>query len=131
MVILDTCALIFDALTPGKLSRKAKHAIEDGELKNQLACSDISLWEVAMLIKKGRLDPGTDGLSFIKLMLSARGIRVLPINPEIAQLSVSCGDFAHHYPADRIIAATALHHKGMLITCDNHLRFVVGLKIVW
>lgn len=131
MVILDTCALIYDALAPNKLSSKARQAIADGEVKNQLACSDISLWEVAMLIKKGRLDPGTDGLSFIRLALSARRIQVLPINPDIAELSVSYADFIHHDPADRIIAATALHHKATLVTCDKHLKTIKGLKIVW
>lgn len=131
MLILDTCALIFDALAPDKLTPKAKHAIDDGERKKRLACSDISLWEVAMLIKKGRIDPGTDGLSFIKLMIAARGLQVLPIIPDIAQMAVSHSGFAHSDPADRIIAATTIHHKGALVTCDKHLQSVKELNIIW
>ncbi len=131
MVILDTCAMIFDALTPDRLSTKAKNAIDEGEGKKNLACSDISLWEVAMLIKKGRLNPGTDGLSFISLMLSARGVRVLPIKPDIAYIAASHSGFVHSDPADRIIAATTIHHKGILVTCDNHLRSVKELNIIW
>ena len=131
MVILDTCAMIFDALAPDRLSTNAKHAIDAGERKKRLACSDISLWEVAMLIRKGRIEPGTDTLSFIKLMLTARGLQVLPINPDIAQMAVSHSGFAHSDPADRIIAATTIHHKGTLVTCDKHLRSVKELNIIW
>ena len=45
MIILDTCALIFDALAPEKLSSKALRAVENGEKQDILACSDISLWK--------------------------------------------------------------------------------------
>ena len=58
MLILDTCVLIYDALAPEQLSRRAAKAI--ARASDNLAISDISLWEVAMLIEKGRLDPGTN-----------------------------------------------------------------------
>lgn len=131
MLILDTCALVYDALTPERLSAKALRAIEEGERKGKLACADISLWEIAMLIGKGRLDPGTDCRSFLDLLLSARRIRTLPVTAEIACLSVSHQAFAHHDPADRLIAATSLHHRGTLVTCDERLLGVEGLKTLW
>ena len=131
MILLDTCALVFDALAPERLSAEALRAIEEGEGNGSLACCDISLWEIAMLVAKGRLDPGTDALSFLKLVLAARVIRLLPITPEIAGISANDDLFAHHDPADRIIAATALHYGGSLVTCDQALRAVKGVKIVW
>ena len=131
MILLDTCALVFDALAPERLSAEALRAIEEGENNASLACCDISLWEIAMLVAKGRLDPGTDALSFLKLVLAARVIRPLPITPEIAGISANDALFAHHDPADRIIAATALYHGGSLVTCDQALRAVEGLNITW
>ena len=131
MIILDTCILIYDALTPERLSGKALRAIEDGEESGRLACADISLWEIAMLIGKGRLDPGTDCRTFIDMVLAARGIQAIPVTPEIACLSVNHAAFAHHDPADRLIAATTLHGKGTLVTCDERLLQVKGLKTVW
>lgn len=131
MIVIDTCILIFDALTPERLSSKARKAIETGEASGRLACADISLWEVAMLVAKGRLDPGVDCRTFIELMLAARGVRTIPINPEIASLSVNHGAFAHHDPADRLIAATTLHFKGSLVTCDERLLGIKELKPVW
>jgi PIN domain nuclease of toxin-antitoxin system len=131
LILLDTCALIFDALAPERLSAKALRAIEKGEADGSLVCSDISLWEIAMLVAKGRLDPGTDVLSFLQLLLASRAIRVLPITPEIAKISASDTLFAHYDPADRIIGATAFHHGGSLVTCDKSLQAVKGLKIIW
>ena len=75
MILLDTCALVFDALAPERLSAEALRAIEEGEENGSLACCDISLWEIAMLVAKGRLNPGTDALSFLKLVLASRVIR--------------------------------------------------------
>ena len=131
MILLDTCTLIFDALAPDQLSKKALQVIEEGEESGALACSDISLWEIAMLIGKKRLDPGTDVLSFLRLILSARMIRLLAITPEIAQVSADDALFGHNDPADRIIAATALHYKGPLVTCDAALHTVQGLTTIW
>ena len=131
MIILDTCALIFDALTPDRLSTKASRAIEEGQKYAVLACCDISLWEIAMLVKKDRLDPGTDALSFIRFVLCAREIRVLSITPEIAQISVTHPAIPHSDPADRLIAATTLHYEGRLVTSDKRLRNVEELQTIW
>lgn len=131
MILLDTCALVFDALAPERLSADALRAIEEGEENGSLTCCDISLWEIAMLVSRGRLDPGTDAFSFLNLVLASRTIRPLPITPEIAKISASDALFAHHDPADRIIAATALHYEKPLVTCDKALRAVKGMKIIW
>ena len=57
MILLDTCTLIFDALTPERLSDAACGALDRGEAAGTLACADITLWEIAMLVSKGRLAP--------------------------------------------------------------------------
>ena len=131
MIVLDTCTLIFDALTPDKMSAKALRAVEQGEKNGTLACSDISLWEIAMLMSRGRLDPGADAVTFIDLVLSARKIKVLPITPEIASLSSTHKAFLHHDPADRLIAATTIVSKGSLVTCDRLLSTIKELQTIW
>ncbi len=130
MIILDTCAIIFDALSPSKLTSKAKKAIIEAEEDRQLFCADITLWEIGMLIQKKRLDPGTDTENFLQLVLESRQIQVLPIEPEIAALATSLL-IPHFDPADRIIAATAIYHHGSLITSDQKLRKVPNLITVW
>ncbi len=131
MLILDTCALIFDALTPERLSAKATAAIKQADKAGTLACADISLWEIAMLIAKGRIDPGTDPKTFIQLVLAARAIKVQPVTADIAAKSVLADFFPHGDPADRLIAATAVLNKARLVTSDKKLAVVNGLQIVW
>ena len=60
MILLDTCVLVFDALTPERLSAAARSALEQGEQDSALACADISLWEIAMLVDKKRIKPGVE-----------------------------------------------------------------------
>lgn len=131
MIILDTCILIFDALAKEKLSAVAKKTIMHAEEKQQLFCCDISLWEIAMLVQKKRLQVAEEIHSFLNLMLTARKITVLAITPEIAALSVSHPDFQHDDPADRLIAATAIHHDAKLVTCDKMLQRISALNILW
>lgn len=131
MLILDTCALVFDALDPVRLSKKATAAIAQADDAGTLACCDISLWEIAMLVSKGRLDPGTNAQEFIQLVLSARKIEVLPITPAIAAKSALAEFCPHGDPADRIIAASAVIHRATLVTSDRDLATVTGLQIVW
>ena len=130
MIILDTCALVFDALNPEKLTKKAIKTIEKAEQQSQLFCCDISLWEIDMLIQKKLLNPNVNIQTFLNLILTARSVSVLEINASIAALSTQ-PIFQHHDPADRLIASTVLHHQASLITCDEHLSKVPGLHIIW
>lgn len=128
MVVLDTHVLVYDALEPKRLSARARRAIE-GE-HGPLAASDISLWEIAMLISRGRLDPRADAAGFIEKVVEARALRILPISPQIAVLA-QADEFAHGDPADRIIAATARAHGAALVSADAQLRRLRTLKVVW
>ena len=130
MILLDTCTLIFDALTPERLSDAACGALDRGEAAGTLACADITLWEIAMLVSKGRLDPCTDSASFCRLALDARGVRVLPITPEIARASTEL-DLPQSDPADRLIAAMAVANGANLVTIDERLRDSQSVKTLW
>lgn len=130
MVVLDTNALIFDALQPKRLTTRALRAIETAATRGDIACSDISLWEIAMLVAKNRLDPGAELTQFLNDLIQARGLRVLPITPEIAALAQS-EQFAHGDPADRIIVATAMFHQAKLVSADARIRKLKTIDVVW
>lgn len=55
MILLDTYAIVWDALQARELSEKAKNAIEKADNNNALIIADISIWEVSMLVKKNAL----------------------------------------------------------------------------
>ncbi len=130
MILLDTHALVFDALARDRLSRGARKAIDEGDAAGDLACCDISLWEIAMLISKRRLRVEVDTVVFLQTVIAARSLRVIPISAEIATLSAS-GEVGVGDPADRLIAATALQYGAPLITRDRALAAVPGLEIIW
>lgn len=105
MIVLDTHVIIWDALTPEKLSKQAKKSIELANKEDGIIFCDISLWEIAMLIKKERLKIESGYQDFINLVLNANKYIVYNITPEIAELSVDFPDSINKDPADRILSA--------------------------
>ncbi len=127
MITLDTCSLVWLSLSPDRLSKNANKAIKN----NSLIMSDISLWEIAMLTKSGRLIIDTSYSEYIELLLSSFGIQVNPITPEIAKISVEFDDSVNHDPADRIIAATSLVEDAPLVTADKNLIKAKIINTIW
>lgn len=130
--ICDTHVLLFWAHQPERLSPVARQSVEEGRSQGALAIADISLWELALLHERGRLQLPSDVTPgfYIKQLLAALRLEVLPITPEIALLSRS-SLFRHGDPADRLIGATALQLGAPLITADAKLRALEGLNTVW
>jgi PIN domain nuclease of toxin-antitoxin system len=131
VILMDTCAIIWDALQPQQLSSDALKAINNADAHNALIISDISLWEISMLIKKGRVEVNTSSANFINLFLQSRNVSVISISPEIAELSVNFGRELNNDPADRIIAATSIIHNAQLVTADENLLSCKLLDTVW
>ena len=79
--------------------------------------SPISLWEVMLLAEKGKIALSDDPAAWIKKSLDALQILEAPLTGEIAILSRQI-DLPHQDPADRFIAATALHYGFQLATVN-------------
>lgn len=131
MIVMDTCAIIWDALQKDALSATALRAINEADLQNRLLVSDISLWEIAMLIKKGRLKLDVTAAQFINLYFKSRNVTLVSISAEIAEQSVEFPDVINHDPADRIIAATVVVHRAHLVTADRNLLSAGVIKTIW
>lgn len=127
MITLDTCSLVWLSLSPDRLSKNADKAIKN----NSLVMSDISLWEIAMLTKSGRLIIDISYSEYIELLLSSFSIQVDPITPEIARMSVEFDDSVNSDPADRIIAATSLIENAPLVTADKNLIKAKVINTIW
>jgi PIN domain nuclease of toxin-antitoxin system len=129
MIVLDTCAVIWDALDASRLTPKAKKAISRHE--SELIICDISIWEIAMLIKRKRLVIAFDITGFIQLVLQSRNFHIQEITPEIADLSVNFDSEIINDRADRLIAATAILSNAPIITADQNLRNATMIKTIW
>ena len=119
MIVLDTCAIIWDALDAARLTPKAAKAIEQNT--GELIICDISIWDIAMLIKRKRLVIDLDTSGFINLLLQSRNFHIQEITPEIAELSVNFSSQVNNDPADRLIAATSILRSAPIVTADRNL----------
>ena len=128
--LVDTHALIWWCLQPDNLGAASHRHIRSALDHDTLIFCDISYWEIAMLLKKGRFSVSVDISEFLDLLTRASGSSVQPITPAIAEASQD-GRFTHGDPADRIIGATALVLNATLITADRQLQRVAGLHCVW
>ena len=115
MILLDTCAIIWDALEPHKLPPAVVDAIAEADEKKRLLVSDISWWEIAMLVQKGRLQIGRPAADFMKLFLQSRNVSVIPVSPEIAELSAGFGAALNADPADRIVVFGSFYTVGGIL----------------
>lgn len=131
MIIVDTHVLIWDALEPTKLSQRAKEAIAAANQTDGILVADISLWEIAMLLQKGRIQVSTAIQTFLHLVLQANSIQLVSISPEIAAQSVQLPATVNFDPADRLIMATAIVKQATLVTADRNLRSAAQLSTIW
>lgn len=131
VILMDTCAIVWDALEQPQITPKASKAINRADEHNALIISDISIWEISMLTKKGRIEIATTAANFINLFLQSRNIAVMAISPEIAELSTNLDSKINKDPADRIIAATSIIHNAQLVTADSNLRESELLDTLW
>jgi PIN domain nuclease of toxin-antitoxin system len=104
-----------------RLSSEGLKAIEIASQNNQLGVCAISVWEVGMLESKGRVQLGKVCLDWVRDALSAPGLRLLSLTPEIAIESSRLPGRLHGDPADRILAATSRILKATLVTKDLKL----------
>lgn len=122
MIVVDTHVFIWDALNHHKLSEKAKVALDQAEQNNSLWLADITLWEVFMLVKRGRLSLPVSTSQFIELAIQARSYQLQRMTASIAEQSINFGSEINNDPADRLIVATARFLQADLVTADANLQ---------
>lgn len=122
LLLLDTHCWIWAQLgLIQQLSRAALQAIKEGEREGNLRISVISIWELAMLEKRGRVALPMNVRSWVEQALGKPGIAVEPLTPEIAIESAHLPGEIHGDPADRMLVATARVLGAKLVTKDAQL----------
>ncbi len=96
-------------------------AIEYARARGGVVVSAISTWELAMLESKARILMSQDCSLWIRTALSAPGVILQPITPDIAVDSTRLPGGFHGDPADRIIVATARFLGIPLVTADRRI----------
>lgn len=100
-------------------------------LTRSVYVSCISSWEIALLVKRGRLKLALDVRDWLSRCEAIPFISFIPENTAIAVESVRLPDFPHTDHSDRIVTATALTLGAQLITKDEKIRSYKNIKTVW
>lgn len=111
MVNLDTHVLVF-ALS-GQLRPEEQKVLS----ANRWGISAIVLWELAFLVKRGRIDLDLEAADFRRIFGQ---MTVWPIDLQVAMAATRL-DFEKD-PADVLIAATSVVYRVPLVTRDREIR---------
>ncbi len=126
-VVIDTHIWVFYvARMYDQLSALALAGLKQAET---LHVSAISCWEVALLVKKGRL--GIDNVTeWIQDALHFPRIKLLNLTPEILTHSVFLENL-HADPADRMIVASCNLASMPLVTADRRIQEWGAIETIW
>ncbi len=130
MILIDTHVVIWLALEPSRVSKRARAAIDDARQNGDgLAISNITLLELATLFGKGRIRLTISLESFLQ-EVEAR-FAVLPISGRACANSLGLPASYPKDPADRLIGATALVEGLALVTADREIRRSRAVHTIW
>jgi len=130
MILLDTHVWWWSLTEPENLSGTAFETIAQAKTDHR-AIASISIWELAMMVEKKRIELKVSVSRFFQKAIHDTGIEVIELSPEVAVESCRLpGDFQKD-PADRIIVATARIHNFSLLTKDKKILDYPYVKAIW
>lgn len=125
--LLDTHTLIWFFENSDELSSTIKQRIEEAAIRDSVLISAISIWEIAQLESKKRIQIELGIEEYVKGVVEAPGISLVPVTPNICILGANLQNF-HKDPSDRIIVATSLILNAKLVTRDKRIIEYPKLK---
>jgi PIN domain nuclease of toxin-antitoxin system len=131
VILVDTHVVVWRALDPGRIPAKTRALLDRAEGRGILRMCEITLLEIAMLIRRGRLGTELDCREFLALVLASHDYILEGLDPEIAALAMELPGTVNKDPADRVILATALRLGGRLVTADANLREAGVVATIW
>jgi PIN domain nuclease of toxin-antitoxin system len=126
-LLLDTHIWIWSDVEAHKLSSEVTRELSNPE--NEIYLSAVSVWEAILLLEKKRtLLKGDFGDWFKKSKLEL-GLIEVPLNWEIAQ-QIRYTNLGYRDPGDRFLVATAKVLDLTLVTADERLMQIPGLRVL-
>lgn len=126
MIVLDTAALIYWTLDPERLSPPAQIAVRESP---KISISSISIWEVALLVKRQKLILPLSIKDYVERLEKLASLEILPVDTQTWLDNLEL-DWEHRDPADRTIVALAKRLDCPLITPDQRILSFYE-KAIW
>ena len=120
-LLLDTHVWVWFMLANAELAVSGRNAINRAAASGQLRIAAISVWEAALLASRGRVALGRPLAQWITEAVSAPGLSIEPLLPQVAVEACSLPEAFHRDPADRLIVATARVANATLMTRDQRI----------
>ncbi len=118
-LIVDTCSFLWIILDSPELSEKARIFFSD--TKNEVYLSVVSVWEIIVKNKIGRLPLPDRPFCFIQEQKEKHGISSLPLDEKSVSQLASLPDI-HRDPFDRMIVCQAIAHDMVILTPDVMIK---------
>lgn len=129
--LLDTHTFLWVLTAQNRLPAQVIKIIEDPS--KEVFLSTVSLWEMAIKLRSGRLDIG--GRSAIDVLDEARkmNVTVISLDPDEAATHGSLVEDTHFDPFDRMLIWQAIQRDLVLVSKDPEFeRFKAdGLRLLW
>jgi len=126
-LLLDTHIWLWRALEPQRLTRRVAKAL--GDPANELWLSPISIGELIVLLRKGRLMLPHDAGSWVTRTMQDLQLIEAHLTIDVA-LTMGSINFPHGDPADQFLAATAKVLGLTLATADENLMNLPGISVL-
>ena len=119
-LLLDTCAVIFAAMEPHRLTSATRQSLELAD--NVVLVSAVSVGEIACAVRRGRLTLNSPWAEWFAHHVRLNDWTVLPITTETMVEAYSLPGEFHNDPADRLIVAQARLGQHTVVTTDTRIR---------
>lgn len=120
--LLDTHVFLWWIQGSKELPLKYRRLLHRDDLVEQpLLVSDISLWEIALLVQEKRIRLNRPLRDWLEDATSPPLVERVHISPAVVHQMILLPESFHKDPADRIIVASALVHGARLLTCDQRI----------
>lgn len=130
MILLDTHVVIWSFSAPERISPAARHAINQArEQGAALAISAVTLVELSILARKGRIETGDNLARYLQDVEST--FVVLPVVVAVCLRLASLPPTYPTDPMDQFIGATALVEGIALVTADEKIRNAKACETIW
>lgn len=125
--LLDTHAWVWWICGDPRLTARERDALDSLPPPERPVLAEISLWEVATLVERGRLELDMDLERWLAVASAPTTVELARVTPAVAAEVARLPERFHRDPADRLIVATARVKELSVLTRD---RKITGARIV-